>query len=528
MAPWNWPLTKETLMATAAETATERHSVTKEIGVAARHSVVYGIGGILTKAVSFLLLPFYTHYLVPRDYGVLEILDLSMSLLAMFLNMGIMAAMLRYYGAAESVEEKRKVIGSSFLFALCTGVFIFLAGAPFVPRVTLLLLGPKVPASYLLVSFGVFVLNYISNVPYTYLRAKEQSGKLVIFDIVVAVAILVLNIYFILSWHMSLFGVLLSPLIVGIFKTVVLVKWMVGDVTMCMDWRLLRRILGFGAPLILFNLTMFTLNFSDRYFLQRIVSLDAVGLYAVGYKFGFMMNFLLIQPFNMMWQARMYLVHRRPDHRKVFGQVFILYSTALLVGGLGLSLFGSEIVRIMADQRYAEAGRVVAPVALAYVFLGIGYYLQLGMYLSGRTGMIGLVSAAAAIVDLVLNEVLITRFGMMGAAWATVLGFLAIAIGSYYFSQRVCPLDLPVGRVLRGLAAALGVYVLSTQLHLVPWLAILGKSALLLGFPFLLRAIGVLSHDEVATFDSLWSKVTVMTRRLIGARAQEEAVALPK
>src|SRR5271156_1388145 len=87
------------LMDAAVETATERGAVIKEIGTAVRHSVVYGIGGVLTKAVSFLLLPFYTHYLIPRDYGVLEILDLSMSLLAMFLNMGIMAAMLRYYGS---------------------------------------------------------------------------------------------------------------------------------------------------------------------------------------------------------------------------------------------------------------------------------------------------------------------------------------------------------------------------------------------------------------------------------------------
>jgi O-antigen/teichoic acid export membrane protein len=513
-------------MATAAETATERHSVTKEIGVAARHSMVYGMGGILTKAVSFLLLPFYTHYLTPRDYGVLEILDLSMSLLAMFLNMGVTAALLKYYGSAESDEEKRKVIGSTFLFALFTGAFVFLAGMPFIPKITLLLLGPQVPSSYMFVSFGGFVLNYVSNVPYTHLRAKEASGRIVVFDIIVAVAILALNIYFIASWHMALFGVLLSPLIVGVLKMLVLIKWMAKDIALRMDWRLLRRILGFGAPLILFNLTMFTLNFSDRYFLQRIVSLDAVGLYAVGYKFGFMLNFLLIQPFNMMWQARMYLVYRRPDHRKVFGQVFVLYSAALLVGALGLALFGSEIVRIMADKRYAAAGSVVAPVALAYVFLGIGYYLQLGMFLSARTGMIGLVSAGAAIVDLALNGVLITRFGMTGAAWATVFGFLTIAAGSYYCSQRVCPLDLPVGRVVRGLAAALGVYFIGREPHLAAGLALAVKSALFLGFPFLLRAIGVLSHDELATFGSLWRNVKAMTRRLLGAPDRDEAAVL--
>ena len=133
--------------------------------------------------------------------------------------------------------------------------------------------------------------------------------------------------------------------------------------------------------------------------------------------------------------------------------------------------------------------------------------------------MIGLISAGAAIVNLALNEILITRFGMMGAAWATVLGFLAIAAGSYYFSQRACPLDLPVGRVLRGLAAALGVYFAGREPHVAPVLAVAIKSALLLGFPFLLRAIGVLSHDELATFGSLWQN---LKSRLLGAPHQDE------
>lgn len=502
-------------MYTAVATATEQSSVTKEIGTAARHSLIYGIGGILTKAVSFLLLPFYTRYLSPRDYGVLEILDLSMSLLGMFLNMGISAALLRYYGSSASIEERRRIIGSVFLFSVCTGVCAFLAGAPFIPKVTVLLLGRNIPSRYLLVSFGGFILNYISNVPYTNLRAKEASGRIVTFDIVVAFTILTLNIYFILAWNMSLFGVLLSPLIVGVLKTAVLINWMLKDVTFCIDWRLLHRILRFGAPLIVFNLTMFTLNFSDRYFLQRIVSLDAVGLYAVGYKFAFMLNFLLIQPFNFMWQARLYIVYQRPDHRKIFSQVFVLYSMALVSGGLVLAMFGSEIVNTMADQQYAAAGRVVAPVALAYVFLGIGYYLQLGMFLADRTVRIGLVSAFAAVVNLALNEVLITRFGMIGAAWATVMGFLAMAVGTYYCSQRVGTLVLPIGRVLTGLAAAVGVFVLGQALRLTPGLAVAVKAALLLGFPVLLWAIGVLSHDELATLNSLRRSATATARRLL-------------
>jgi len=68
------------------------------------------------------------------------------------------------------------------------------------------------------------------------------------------------------------------------------------------------------------------MNFSDACFWQHLRSLEIVGIYSVGYKFGYMINFLLIQPFNMMWMARMYQIHKRADSRQIFKQVFVLYS----------------------------------------------------------------------------------------------------------------------------------------------------------------------------------------------------------
>ena len=105
-------------MATAAHSETANGAISAEIATALRHSFVYGVGGVLVKGVGFFLLPLYTHYLSPPDYGLLEVLEVSISLLAMFLNMGVTAALLRYYGAAETESQKRKVVGSIFLFSL--------------------------------------------------------------------------------------------------------------------------------------------------------------------------------------------------------------------------------------------------------------------------------------------------------------------------------------------------------------------------------------------------------------------------
>src|SRR5438128_2115329 len=184
-------------MSAATASPVQRSEVTREIGTVVRHSFVYGLGDLLTKAISFALLPFYTHYLSPRDYGIIEMLSLAMAVLGMCLNMGTTAAFLRYYGTAESEEEKRKILGTLFLFALATGTVIFGAGCLLIDRATLLLFGRGVPSSYLLMSFGLFMLAYIAIVPYTYLRAKEASGTLVTLDSIGVVLMLILNIYFI-------------------------------------------------------------------------------------------------------------------------------------------------------------------------------------------------------------------------------------------------------------------------------------------------------------------------------------------
>src|SRR5579885_1497588 len=426
-------------MSTQVQTAIKTQSVVDEVGTAAKHSVVYGLGGMMTKAIGFIMLPLYTRYLSPGDYGVLEILDLTMTLLGMFLNMGIMAAMLRYYGSAASESERRKVVGTSFFFVIATGVVVLGLGWVFVPKASVLLLGPGISPWYLFLSFSFFVLGYIGNVPLTYFRAKEASGTLVISESITTALVLALNVYFLVVLKLSIVGILISPLIVGGARFVIFVWWMIRDMGFEVDFKRMRDLLSFGAPLVFSNVAMFTLNFSDRFFLRHFQSLDVVGIYSLGYKFGFMINFLLVQQFNMMWQARMYVIDGHPDRRKIFAQIFGLYSVLLTFAALGLALFSPEVIRVMVDPRFAASQKIIPVIALSYVFLGVGCYFQLGLYLSNRTGVIGLVSAVAALLNIALNYILVLRYGMVGAAWATVLGFGAIAVGSYYFSKRSMP-----------------------------------------------------------------------------------------
>ena len=230
-----------------------------------------------------------------------------------------------------------------------------------------------------------------------------------------------------------------------------------------------------------------------------------------------MMNYLLVQPFYAMWQSRMYVIHAQPDHPKIFSQMFVLYSLLLTYTGLALSMLSPEIMHIMVGPKFAASGEVIPIVALAYVFYGVGYYVQLGMFLTGNTKLIGMASASAAVLNLVLNYFLILHYGMLGAAWATLLSFAAIAIGSYLFSQRVFPLSLGAGRVAGVIALAICFYLLSRWWNPSALATALLMKAFLLGaFPLLVWKLRILSPALVEALSSTRDNAVAGVSRLLG------------
>ena len=135
-----------------------------------------------------------------------------------------------------------------------------------------------------------------------------------------------------------------------------------------------------------------------------------------------MVNYLLVQPFYTMWQSRMYIIYREADHMRMFRQIFVLYSLVLTYAALGLAVLSPEIVRLLTSSNFAASQYVVPIISLAYVFYGIGYYLQLGMFLTSRTRAIGGVSMGAAVLNLGLNYVLIRKLRNAGRRMGHAVG----------------------------------------------------------------------------------------------------------
>ena len=99
-----------------------------EIKKLTKHTSIYSLGNILSKAVGFFLIPFYTHYLTPADYGTLELLDLSTALVGLLLNMWMNASVVRYYYEYDDEKNRNEVVSTALISTASVAALVSACG----------------------------------------------------------------------------------------------------------------------------------------------------------------------------------------------------------------------------------------------------------------------------------------------------------------------------------------------------------------------------------------------------------------
>jgi len=486
-----------------------------------KHATIYGAGNVLGKLVGFFMIPFYTHYLTPADYGTLELLDLSLTLTTLVLTMWLNASVVRQYNDFGKEEDRNQAVSTVLIFAFFIGLVVMGCGMRFSRPLSTLILDRPDLHFYVTLESWSFLLTTVYVVCVSYLRARQRSTLVVSTGLVSLVLSLVLNIYFIAFRHSGVVGVLYSSLISSTVVTIPLAVQTVRRVKLSFSYSKLTGIIAFGAPLIITSAAAFIVNFSDRFFLRHFATLSTVGIYALGYKFGFMVSLLVVQPFDMIWQARIYDIAKREKSGAMFARLFEYYGFVLVTAALGCSICIKELLSLVASADFHAGYMVVPIVALAYVFQGTNRFFLAGAYIAKKTrnlGPVGLVSAAA---NIGLNLLLIPRYGMLGAAWATAFSFFFMSALSLIVSQRAYPIPYVFTRVVTLIGFATLIYFVSSLVTLPSIALRLSlKLALFVIFPIVLYLVGFFSKGEVEKGKTLTQALLSRYRLLSPAESE--------
>ena len=462
-----------------------------------KHGTIYSAGGVLGKTVGFFMIPFYTHFLSPADYGTLELLDLSLMLFGLVVTMWMNASLIRYYHDKNDQKEKNEVISTVLLTASFVGFITAAAGIVFGRQLSQLILKSPSFYNYFWLLSVTFFFSSINNVSFSYLRARERSTRVASLEFFSITLTLVLNILFIAYLKLGVIGILYSSLIsVGLSGTALAV-FTFREVKLHFNWVKLKALASFGWPLVLSSMSAFALNFSDRFFLQHFATVSAVGIYALGYKFAFMLSFLIVQPFDNIWSARMYKIAAQENAGFLFSKIFRYYCLTLIAAALGISLVIKEVVSVVSPPVFHGAYKIVPVVLLAYIFQGTYRFVVSGMYISKKTMYVGMISCVSLLANLLLNYILIPRYKEMGAASATLLSFFLMAGLAYAAAQKVRPIPYHISNLFIPVAIAALIYWSSTRIS-ISSLAVsaVTKASLFLFFPIILYLVGYMDRSE--------------------------------
>lgn len=419
----------------------------------ANHSLIYGISNVSNKAIAFFLLPLYTSYLTPADYGVWELLTVTTAFVSIFLQMGLGSAIFKAVLYDEEQEEEVLVSTAFYFVVLFSGVVILVL-CSFTPVIAEVVLGEPGYVNLMRMLFVAALFEAASIIPLATLRIHEESFKFSAVNMGKSIVYLLLNIYFIAILKKGVEGLVVANLLQSAIGMLVLVGLSVKYLRLTFSIPALRVMLCFSLPLVPMGIAASVLSMTDRYFLRYYTSLADTGVYALSYKFGSIIG-LIVSSFQVAWPSVMFSVAKRDNAKKFYARLLTYFLFGLGLVGLGLSLFSSEMLKIMATAGYYSAYQVIPIVVLGNIFLGVYFVTAVGTNLKQKTGYQALAAITAAIVHIFLNFALIPSYGTLGAASSTAVSYALMAIIACASSHKFYPIDYEWGRVVKVSSAIL-------------------------------------------------------------------------
>jgi O-antigen/teichoic acid export membrane protein len=450
-----------------------------------RHSLIYGLGGLLSRILAILLLPLYTRYLTPGDYGAVETLVALTAVLVTILRGGIASAFFRFWFDSPDAAYRRVVLRTSFWYTMTAATAGMLAGVALAEPISDFLFG-SADRTWLVRAAFVALWSQMNYEQMTAVfRVEERSVAFVAASIVNLCITVAATLLFVVGLEWGATGVVVGNFTGTLFVYVALLAYRREQLGLQFDRSLYKQMEKFGLPLVPSALFVWVTNFSDRFFLVKLTDAHEVGLYSIGVRLSSAIV-LLLTAFRMAWPAFAYSIEDDREARRTYGFVLTYLLFIACWAAVALGLLAPWLVRLLTTPDFYGASRVVAPLAFASALYAANVVITIGIGRARRTQFNWVATGAGAIVNVALNLILIPPYGMMGAAIATIAAYATIFLGMVWRAQHIYPVPYQWRRVVTLGCAAVGLVILGKALD-VP---LGGAIALAAIYPLALLPLG--------------------------------------
>jgi len=405
-----------------------------------KNSFIYGLGSIAQSGLNFILIPIMTFFLTQEEFGVYSLIMMSGLIASTIFYLGITSALPRSY-FEYSDERKRKIIFSTgFIIIILGSIFQILVGYLFKNNISTLLFREILETEAIFWSLFAGSIGILIQ----YLLGFMRILKLAITSVFVNIMSLLLSLFLIISALYlypesrilaSFIALTISQFIsFFIISLIIVSKHFVFRV----DYLELKKLLVFGFATVFASAGYMFLEWSDRFIIERFMTISDVGLYSASVRIGSIINVLMIIPFVQIWSPMMMEYKDDKDIKDFFSRImsyFTIVGLIFLIPGIIFSLELSSFLINIKDVNLNTLSVITSLFMISYFIYGFSNITTAGILYERKTHILPFIYIGFGILKFYLGILFVSNFGLIGLSFIAVLISTCLPITFYFFSR---------------------------------------------------------------------------------------------
>jgi len=404
-----------------------------------RNIFVFGLATIISQLITFILIPIYTRYFTPQEFGIFSLTTMAISIISPLCMIGTSDALFRLYFDKDDLLYRKELISTGLKLVIYIASSVLIIFFIFRKPITIKYLGDIKYLDYIILGIVVVFFRNITTITNSIIRMENNRKKIVQIILIQSVVTLLFNLLFVVVIHKDMRFILITNvinLIILFFITSEYGKKYLNFSDFRINKNISKEIVKYGLPTVPAFIGYWILSAVDKLILNYIYDTSALGLYAVGMELASIMS-LFQAIFAQGWQFFSFSTMRDSDASKVYGKIFDLVVFAGVSIVTVLLFYGDFIFKILFAKIYYEAWIVSPVLCLGPVIMVLWWIAGIGTSIKKKTYLSSIGIVLAAVTNIVLNFLFIPKYYLMGAAIATLLSYVVMLIFAILF---ICPL----------------------------------------------------------------------------------------
>ena len=449
-----------------------------------KNSSLYAVAIYARSAASFVMLPIYTQFLTPKDYGLIEILSMIIDVVALIIGLRLAPSIIRLF---QEQHDRSSIVSTAYVMGIISsiiGMSILYFSAT---SLSIKLLGTADHSLMLQIFVLSLISMILSEVFFAILRASEKAKHYLIFSMIKLSLQIILNVYFIAILNLGVIGFIYSSVITGLALLFLEAIYIIKTYQFKPSLTIAKFIVSFSLPIALGAGIEFVIAYSDRFFIQHYLNLSSVGVYALAYKFGFLVLLVSWSPLSMAWEPIAYRAVKEHKENTFFNDYFYMIFACVCMIMLGIGLFSPMVISIMAHESFHIASLFIPLITLAYLIQAYGDFFKLGYMYANQTKYQLYATIIGAIGALISYYFLIPLLGIWGAALGTLIALSIKSAAQIFYAKRF--FSLPIKTLPMKIVIAISFLICQVYSYYFYELSILNTIIALISFTFVTSVI---------------------------------------